>query len=166
MDHYGIRCTAKTLFTYFLTKRNQYVSISNVSSTTKPINCGVPQGSVLGPLLFTLYNNDICKSTSCNRRLFADDTCLIFQEKHLSALNTKINNELNAINKWIVANKLTLNLSKSNIITVNSTWDKKDRNLSHYLIANISSDIAVADDVKYLGVTFDKNLNLPVIFTT
>ena len=159
MDHYGIRGTAKTLFTYFLTKRNQYVSINNASSKTKPINCGVPQGSVLGPLLFTLYINDICKSTSCDPRLFADDTCLILQDKHLSALSTKINNELNAINKWIVANKLTLNLSKSNIIIVNSTCDKKDRNLSHYLNANISSGIAVVDDVKYLGVTFDKNLN-------
>ena len=49
MDHYGIRDTAKTLFTSFLTKRDQYVSINNVS-TTKPINCGVPQGSVFGPL--------------------------------------------------------------------------------------------------------------------
>ena len=55
MDHYGIRGTTKTLFTSFLTKRNQYVSINNVSSTTKPINCGVPQGSVLGPLLYPLY---------------------------------------------------------------------------------------------------------------
>ena len=80
-------------------------------------------------------------------------------DKHLSALNTKINNKLNAINKWIVANKLILNLSKSHIIIVNSTCDKKDRNLSHYLNANISSNIAVVDDVKYLGVTFDKNLD-------
>ena len=159
MDHYGIRGTAKTLFTSFLTKRNQYVSINNVSSTTKPINCEVPQGSVLGPLLFTLFINDICKSTSCNPRLFVDDTCLILQDKHLSALITKINNELNAINEWIVANKLTLNLSKSNIIIVNSTCDKKDRNLSHYLNANISSGIAAVDDVKYLGVIFEKNLN-------
>ena len=81
------------------------------------------------------------------------------QDKHLSALTTKINNELNAINKWIVANKLTSNFSKSNISIVNSTCDKKDRNLSHYLNANISSGIAVFDDVKYLGVAFDKNLN-------
>ena len=81
------------------------------------------------------------------------------QDKHLSDLNTKINNELNAIIKWIVANKLTLNLSKSNIIIVNSTCDKKDRNLYHYLNANISFDIAVVDDVKYLGVTFEKNLD-------
>ena len=159
IDYYGIRGTAKTLFTSFLTKRNQYVSINNVSSTTKPINCGVPQGSVLGQLLFTLYINDICKSTSCNPRLFADDTCLILLDKHLSAVNTKINNELNAINKWIVANKLTLNLSKSNIIIVNSTSDKKDRNLPHYSVVNISSGIAVLDNVKYLDVTFDKNLN-------
>ena len=80
------------------------------------------------------------------------------QDKHLSDLKTKINNELNAINKWIVADKSTLNLSKINIIIVNSTCHKKDWNFSHYLNANISSDIAVVDDVKYLGVTFDKNL--------
>ena len=63
------------------------------------------------------------------------------QDKHLSTLNIKINNELNAINKWIVANKLTLNLSKSSIIIANSTCDKKDRNLSQYLNANISVGI-------------------------
>ena len=60
-------------------------------------------------------------------RLFADDTCLILQDKHLSDLKTKINNELNAINKWIIAYKLSLNLSKSNIIIVNSTCDKKKK---------------------------------------
>ena len=80
MDHHGIRGTAKTLFTSFLAKRDQYVSLNNVSSTTKPINCGVPQGSVFCLLLFTLYINDICKFTSCNPRLFADDTCLILQD--------------------------------------------------------------------------------------
>ena len=68
-------------------------------------------------------------------------------------------NYIDSINKWIFANKLTLNLSKSNIIIVNSTCDKKDRNLTHYLNANISSGIAVVNDVKFLGVTFDKNLN-------
>ena len=90
MNHYEIRGTAKILFTSFLTNRDQYVSINNVSSTTRLINCGVPQGSILGPLLFTLYINDTFKSTSCNPPLFADDTCLILQDKHLSALNTKI----------------------------------------------------------------------------
>ena len=70
MDHYGIRGTAKILYASFLTKRDQCVSINNISSTTKLLNCGRPQGSVLGPLLFTLYIDDICKSTSCNPRLF------------------------------------------------------------------------------------------------
>ena len=86
------------------------------------------------------------------------------QDKHLSDLKTKINNELNAINKWIIAYKLSLNLSKSNIIIVNSTCDKKKQKKTEFLplfkCQYFSSGIAVVDDVKYLGVIFHKNLDL------
>ena len=84
------------------------------------ITCGVPQGSVLVPLLFTLYNNDIANCTYATPRLFADDTWLIFQHKNLANLDVKINTEIKAIEKYMIANKLTLNISQSNVIVINS----------------------------------------------
>ena len=89
------------------------------------INCGVPQGSVLGPLLFTLCINDISSSTHSAPRLYADDTCLILQDESISNLKYKIKGEINAVNKWMIANKLTLNMSKSNVIIIYSNKNGK-----------------------------------------
>ena len=107
------------LHTNFLSNRCQYVSLNNKQSTCKKITFGVPQGSVLGPLLFMLYINDINSSTSDCPKLFADDTCLILQDSTLNHLNNKVSSEISSVNKWMVANKLTLNLEKSNVIIIN-----------------------------------------------
>ena len=120
LEQYGIRGVAHKLFSSFLSNRCQYVSLNNKQSTSKKkITCGVPQGSVLGPLLFTLYINDINSSTSDCPKLFADDTCLILQDNTLNHLYNKVSSEILSINKWLVANKLTLNLEKSNVIIIN-----------------------------------------------
>ena len=72
--HYGIQGNANKLFASFLTNRQQYVFLNYTQSNCRPINCGVPQGSVLGPLLFTLYINDINSVSQSAPRLYADDT--------------------------------------------------------------------------------------------
>ena len=87
LEHFGIRGTAQKLIASFLRNRQQYVSLHNAQSHKMCITCGVPQGSVLGLLLFTLYINDIANCTSSTPRLFADDTCLILQHKNLADLN-------------------------------------------------------------------------------
>ena len=74
LKHYGIRGTAQNLIASFLRNRQQYVFLHNAQSHKMYITCGVPQGSVLGPLLFTLYINDIVNCTSSTPRLFTDDT--------------------------------------------------------------------------------------------
>ena len=87
LEHYSIRGTAQNFFASFLRNRQQYVSLHNAQSHKMYIICGVPQGSVLGPLLFTLYINNITNCTSSTSRLFTDDTCVILQHKNLADLN-------------------------------------------------------------------------------
>ena len=118
LEHYGIRRPTLDLFASFLTNRYQYVSLENHQSNLKKINYGVPQGSVLGPLLFNIYINDISTSVSYTPRLFADDTCLIVEDKNINDLHKKVTTAIISLDKWMIANKLTLNLSKSNLILI------------------------------------------------
>ena len=84
MNHYDIRGIANKLFASFLANTKQYTFLNHTQCNYKYFKFGVPQGSVLGPLLFTLYINDIRSSTSCAPRLYADDTCLILQDDSIS----------------------------------------------------------------------------------
>ena len=160
LEQYGIRGVALKFFSSFLSNRCQYVSLNNKQSTCKKITCGVPQGSVLGPLLFTLYINDINSSTSDCAKLFADDTCLILQDNTLNHLYNKVSSEILSVNKWMVANKLTLNLKKSNAIIINpknSPIGTKPNTVSiHQLVLPSLSTVTAA---KYLGVVLDDRLS-------
>ena len=89
LEHYGIRGPTLGSFASFLKNRFQYVSLENYQSNLKKINYGVPQGSVFVPLLFNVYINDISTSVSCTPRLFADDTCLIVDDKNINDLHKK-----------------------------------------------------------------------------
>ena len=86
LKHYGIRGIVNNFFGSFLTNRNQYVTINNTNSSLKSIDIGVPQGSILGPLLFLLYINDIPNSVNCTPCLFADDTCLLMGAPSINIL--------------------------------------------------------------------------------
>ena len=107
LEHYGIREIVNNFFGSFLTNRNQYVN--NTNSSLKSIDIGVPQGSILGPLLFLIYINDIPNSVKCTPRLFADDTCLLMGAPSTTILKTQLKDDLNNICNWISANNLTLN---------------------------------------------------------
>ena len=93
LSHYGIRGRAYDFIESYLNSRTQFVSINNCQSQTKPINIGVPQGSILGPLLFLIYINDLHNAVT-KPRLFADDTCLVLSNPSLTALETNCNLEL------------------------------------------------------------------------
>ena len=107
---YGVRGVALNWFKSFLTQRSQTVSVSGIKSSSKPILHGVPQGSVLGPLLFLIYVNDLHEAIPFSlTNLFADDTMLFNQSKSLKSLAKMINIDLKCLNNWLNANMISLN---------------------------------------------------------
>jgi len=115
LEHYGIRGIALEWFKSYLSNRKQFVEYNNSKSSLKEITCGVPQGSILGPLLFLLYVNDISNvSKLLHFILFADDTNIFLSDHNLDSLISIANNELCKLTKWFLANRLTVNVTKSN----------------------------------------------------
>ena len=121
LEHYGIRGTANKWFQSYLTNRQQFVTINNQNSSLKPMNYGVPQGSVLGPLLFLIYINDLHKAVLYSTaRHFADDTNLLLSNQNLKQLKKQLNIDLKILTVWLKANKISLNSSKTEILIFKS----------------------------------------------
>lgn len=160
---YGIRGVPYKWFESYLTDRTQTTSINNYDSCKKHIPCGVPQGSVLGPLLFLLYINDI---TYCSKllkfHLFADDCNLLYANKCQKTLETTVNKELENLQIWLAANKLTLNSKKSNFVIFCSSRKKLNLNICLKIFDNNSGEKTNLERkkyVKYLGLLIDENLS-------
>ena len=114
LEHYGIRGVCNSWFKSYLSNRSQFVSVSGFDSSPLPIIHGVPQGSVLGPLLFLIYINDLHSAIkSCLVHHFADDTNLLLFDKSLKSLQKKINIDLKLLCHWLNANKISLNSKKT-----------------------------------------------------
>ena len=116
--HYGIRGPAHSLIKNYLYRRQQFVTINNACSSYKAINIGVPQGSILGPLLFLIYINDLPNALHTNPRLFADDTCLFLNHSSFSSLEHICAIEVSRLKDWCNANKIQINSQKSFILPI------------------------------------------------
>ena len=151
---YGITGTALDLLKSYLANRKQCVEYSGVRSGLENVAVGVPQGSILGPLLFLIYINDlpnVCKKSHC--LLYADDTALIFESTSVPELQLHLDQELPTICQWLQANKLSLNTKK----TVYQIFNKKQVPVNLFVTLNGKS-IQAVEKAKYLGMVIDPGL--------
>ena len=125
---YGITDKNLAWFQSYLSNRKQYIEIGENSKTDpKYVTCGVPQGSILGPLLFLVYVNDLPNASRLlDPTMFADDTNLFFNHKGIKHLFTVVNNELVNIKDWFTANRLSLNVEKAKYLFFHKPSKKYD----------------------------------------
>ena len=144
----------------YLFNRKQYISY-NVNSKSSLLNivCGVPQGSILGPLLFLPYINDLPQASKLlDPIMFADDTNLFFSGKDIHSLFDTVNNELSNISKWFNSNKLSLNANKTKYTFFHKSRQRDDVPLVLPKLKINNVVIERVDHIKFLGVLFDENL--------
>lgn len=155
LEKYGIRGIANQWLKSYLENRTQTVKYNDTMSKNLPIKCGVPQGSILGPLLFLIYINDLsCVSKKLFTILFADDTNIFISGKNLVELEGILNEELNNLVEWLHCNRLSLNISKTHYMIFSKM--PIDRSLK-ILISN--QVIQRVKSTKFLGITIDEALD-------
>ncbi len=156
LEIYGIRGSALQLMKSYLSNRTHVTRYDGIDSELLTLLIGVPQGSILGPLLFLVFINDLPTITKFGVKLFADDTFLSMKGSDLKTLERNANNEMKKISKWFAANKLTLNVAKSKFMII-----KRQRSNEHvnFILKYNGKKMERCSSYKYLGIQLDENLN-------
>ena len=155
LEHYGIRGIANKWFASYLKNRSQFVSILGFDSSTKPIAHGVPQCSVLGPLLFLIYINDLHLAIKNSKVFhFADDTNLLNINNSPKQMQKLVNADLKILYKWLLANKISLNCDKTEIIFFHKPGEK----VPDLKVKMNGHRIFPSNNIKYLGMHLDESL--------
>lgn len=156
LDFYGIRGPANSWFSSYLSGRKQMVRLDGVNSVPLNITCGVPQGSILGPLLFLIYINDMHRAVKHSIvHHFADDTNLLYSHKNPKILRKNMNEDLKLLFMWLCANRLSLNVSKTEFIIFRPPRTKLDERIT---LSLNRQTIFESTKIKYLGVLMDSRL--------
>ena len=163
LQYYGFNRTTISWFKNYLSDRVQYVQLNDVSSSLLDVQRGVPQGSILGPLLFTIFTSDLPSMLHhCSVQLYADDTQLYLSmpPSEVNQFVSEINNDLSVISEWSQNNGLLLNPEKTVAMCLGSKQlcAKAMSQLNQKIILN-GKEIQFEDYAKNLGVIFDSNFN-------
>lgn len=156
LEKYGFRGSSYTLFETYLNNRVQKVQIGNAVSCSLAVNTGVPQGTVLGPLLFTLYINDIFMLNSRGRIIsYADDTAVIYSDNSWEGLHQMVSQDFSLIKKYFDDNLLTMNAKKTTFLTFSV---QHTREAFDSFCLDDKTIIKSSQQVKYLGIIIDRSL--------
>ena len=156
INHYGIKGIPYEWFKSYLTNRQQFTTVNNKQSELSSIEFGIPQGSILGPLLFLIYINDLSKAIIFSSvHHFADDTNILYVSSSLKNVNKKLNHALSNLVQWLRANKILLNVSKTEIVIFKSHSKQITKHLNFCLNGQ---KIIPKNHTKYLGIITDKHL--------
>ena len=154
LEQYGVRGVALQWLISYLSNRMQCVRMGNCQSKCLNMICGLPQGSVLSPKLFSIYINDICKTSQLLRFiLFADDTNIFASGANLQQLLQTVTLEFSKVNQWLKQNKLALNLNKSKFIIFSNCNPNSQARIQLEGI-----DIERVHEIKFLGVIIDEKI--------
>ena len=160
LELYGVTDRNHSWFKNYLLNRKQFIQINEEENTElETITCGVPQGSILGPLLFLLYVNDLKNATNLlDPIMYADDTNLFLTHKDISYLFETANLQLERINQWFISNKLSLNVSKTKYSFFHKPSKRDDIPLLLPKLNINNNEIERSECLKFLGVLLDENL--------
>lgn len=156
--HYGVRGPAYNVLNSYLTNRTQYVKINNTVSNSQKVKIGVPQGTVLGPILFNTYINDLTNIKIKGKVIsYADDTVIIFSGDSWQMAQKQVQEDMQKVKNWLDTFKLSLNITKTKYIAFSITMANRP-NFNTIKIKNLSEEIKETDCIKYLGILVDKHL--------
>lgn len=129
LELYGITGNALSMIQSYLSDRRQKCQLDNVISSERHVKCGISQGSILGPLLFLIYINDLPECLNyATPRLFADDTNLTVAGNTVDEIELAMNEDLDCIKEWLLANKLSLNVAKTEFKVIGTNKKLKSLN--------------------------------------
>ena len=159
LNYYGIHGKSFKWFQPYLENRTQKCSVNGSLSSSCSLTCGVPQGTILGPLLFLLYINDLPNCLSnCEPRMYADDTHLTYAGGDLESIQLCLNEDLTNVFNWLQANKLTLNMTKTEFMLIGSGQRLGTLTASPTTRMN-STQVSQVTSTKSLGVIIDDRLD-------
>ena len=155
----GLSAESVDWFASYLTDRSQVTRVSGKSSTNQPINIGVPQGSILGPVLFQIYVNDLpLYISNCHVSMFADDTAIYTASDSLIDLELMMQDELHSLSHWLLCNHLTINAKKSKVMLLGTNQRLRQARPLNVMING--TKLEQVEEYLYLGVILDSGLKM------